>query len=49
MEALSIPTLGRVDSMSAQGPPGAIAIPPKASTLRCRSPASEPLCGRGSS
>ena len=31
MEALSIPTLGRVDSMSAQGPPGAIAIPPKAS------------------
>ena len=31
MEALSIPILGRADSKSAQGPPGAIAIPPKAS------------------
>jgi hypothetical protein len=31
MAALSIPTLGRVDSMSAQGLLGAIVIPPKAS------------------
>ena len=32
MEALSIPILGMADSKSAQGPPGAIAVPPKART-----------------
>ena len=32
MEALSIPTLGRADSKSVQGPSGAIAVPPKART-----------------